>query len=363
MIGQRIESQLRKPLGAAAFLLLAMALDLVALLTHSPHWAIGSILPWLAALFLLWKKPRYFEAEFTAEGLEVFTPPLFLPYSEMQGLRAPHRPSNPYKKGPRAYPIYVYHAAGVVEIPARVNVPSDEIFGFLYRQLPENGSREVPPILQDYLRRKEEEFGPERVWVFRASTLRGPGQPYPRAMVFWLAALVTGLVWTFLGALFGFRDDHFLAWLGAGIILAYLSGLFCLLLWLRRRRLAGAVRKKLHGSCVIVSPDGLALVQGDLQGRMRWDELLDVKLLAKGANFFQLATGPNGPGVMLKIAGASIIIADVYDRPAFIIYQHLRYYWNLDGAEDFVRDRWQLGPPAEEVLPEPQRTDVTRGEF
>jgi hypothetical protein len=343
MIGQKIALRPSKPVGAAIFLVLGMALDLAGVATHNYHWAIASVLPWFAALLFLWNREKPFEAEFTETGLEVAHPVSFIPYEDIQGLQAWRRPANPYKAGPRSYSINVLHTRGFLRIPGRVNVPSDEIFGFLYSRFSPRSSREVHPVLKDYRRRKEEEFGPDQVWTYGARANLGRGSDMPQLRAFWLAVCLSGVVWAVLGGLLEAQGkERNAAWLAVGFSAFFFGGLVWLIFWLLARPLPRRI-KDWQRSCLIICPDGLALVQGDLRGQLRWDELLDVTA-QHGAGHLRSSAGQVGPGLLLKVEGAVIFVADVFDRPLSFIYEQIRYFWKAEEAPDFERKNWRLPP-------------------
>ena len=79
-------------------------------------------------------------------------------------------------------------------------------------------------------------------------------------------------------------------------------------------------------SSLVLSPVGLALVQGDLQGELRWEQLRDVQLVSK-PRFFQMGQENVRTGIWLRVEGAQIVIADIYDRPLPIIFERIKAYW------------------------------------
>ena len=60
-------------------------------------------------------------------------------------------------------------------------------------------------------------------------------------------------------------------------MLAIFGGLFALLFWLIARQVSGANIKGWTKASLVISPLGLALVQGDMKGEMHWDELESLK--------------------------------------------------------------------------------------
>ncbi len=350
MLEKTIESRPAFPLGAVLWALAAAALDVLAAATGIAHWAVLSALPWLVALLLWWKGPRPFRAHLTETSLEVDEPPLSIPYTDLQGLLAPRRPANPFKAGPRAYPIQVLHTGGVLRIPAALDVPSDEVFGFLYRQFSTRTGRDVHPALADYRRHKEREFGPARVWCYRARAHLGAGEEYPSLQTFFQALALSGVPWITWGSIRGEEG-----WIVAGALGGFLfGGLFAFLFWLSsRHKLGAAGLKAWRQASLVVCPDGLALHQGDMTGQLRWDEVRDV-------TYGKSRTTPGLQGIVLKVAGATILIADVYDHPLSLIHQQICYYWRGDPAEDDrVRD-WGPAQRSARAAAPPQAGDGIR---
>jgi hypothetical protein len=68
---------------------------------------------------------------------------------------------------------------------------------------------------------------------------------------------------------------------------------------------------------LVISPAGLALVQGNVRGEMRWAELKDLRY----------KTRTSAAGIVLKFEGAEVGIINIYDRPLYLIYERIREYW------------------------------------
>ncbi|HTU21787.1 MAG TPA: hypothetical protein VMG10_27360 [Gemmataceae bacterium] len=321
MIGQTLESRPLPPLGGTFWLLAASALDVAAVAAGNVHLAVASVLPWLVAVLFFRLRERPFTARLTETALEVEEPPLELRYDDLQGLLAPRRPANPFKAGPRSYLIQVIHRNGILRIPARLNVPSDDVFSFFYSRFSPSGSRDVPSTLLDFLRHRERRFGPDQVLSYRRRDYLGLLKALPRLRACFLALMLAGAAWLIWGIVSGQTE-----WTGGGVVTVVLGGLFSLLFWLDGRRYFGSARKGRQAG-LVVAPDGLALVQGDLVGELRWDEVLEVKL-GRGPATFQFSTSTQPPrGIVLAVEGAAVVITDIYDRPISLIYQNICHYW------------------------------------
>jgi hypothetical protein len=256
----------------------------------------------------------------------------------MQGLLAGRRRSpNPYRAGPRSYPIQVIHENGVVRIPARLNVPSDQVYTFLYSRFSSHGSRDVHPTLADYLRYQERRFGAGRVWSYRARRYRGMPSRHPRFSLFCLAVVLAGLAWGVIGTL---RSEP--GWAVGGFLGAFAFGLCAGALALQARPLA--VPAKLRQASLVITPAGIALAQADMQGQLNWDEVRAVQYkphVPYGSPMFG-GGSLQGAGIVLKVAGALIVIFDVYDRPLPLIHQLIRYYWSGDSEREGADQVWSF---------------------
>jgi hypothetical protein len=341
MIGQTIVSRPRFPFGALLLALFALVADVAAFVngTVTPA-AVFSLLPWLLALLLLWVRDRKNTLHFTEDSVESDRPPVSVPYAEIEAVRASGRPSDPFRAGPRAYPIQVFHPHGILRIPARLSVHSDQVFSFLHRQAGKSRNRTVHPALADYLQQKERKFGEEQVSVFRARSQLGRGKSYPRVCALCLALCLAGLGWLAWG-LFRRQDE---AWAVVGLFCAVIGGMF----WVVLAFLPNGLKEygKLRKSSLVVAPDGLALVQGDLQGQLRWDEIQNMRITNQNHN---LVLGSRITyGIHLQVAGAVIVIGDFYDRPLATIFETIDSFWNVREPDEFEERRPRRSAPRPE---------------
>jgi hypothetical protein len=317
MTGQTIRSRASLPLIVLLLLAAAVALDVAAGLAGRSEFAIGSLPLWCITAALYATRPRRFAATFTDTALEVEVPPQTIPYEKMQGLLAGGRPVDPVRKGARTFPIRVFHEDGVLDIPAETDVPSDDVYRYLYFKIPARSTQPVHADLADHLRRKQREHGVERVWTYGPRT--HAGRPFPsRALRVCAALFVSGLGWIVYGALTAGGEP----WLIFGAVLSVFSVLFGAILAATRR--LQVARVKNGRASLVISPDGLAVLQGSLTGEMRWDEMIDVSLAAKtGAHQFGTDNTPGVGGILLKVSGINILLIDAFDRPLPLIYYQI----------------------------------------
>ena len=321
MIGTSVEGPASFPFGAVLFGMTGLGLVGVAIFTAAVHYAIGALLPFVLAL-LLWKARRpAFSAQFTEKAIETSCPHLVLPYENLQGLAIKLRSQLPNRETPQFFPLQVFHAMGVLEIPSRLNVPSIEIYDFLRHRIPPGHAPEINLTLSDYLQRQEGMFGKDRVWSYgaRQRLSRTQTNRQPRAVC--LAMFLTGIVWMIVAA----AGNGFFGWFVAGVLLVVFGGPFYLLFLLPPALPGGRIRNW-HQASLVICPVGLAMVQGDMEGELRWNEVLNVELRSR-AQGFHLTSETTRPGIVLSVEGARIVIADIYDRPLQDVYENILHYW------------------------------------
>lgn len=328
MIGKTIESQPGSVVGSIGWLVLAVGITALGLLVGQvgPHALLAALPFWLLSFLWVWTRESRFLATFTPTALEVEEPACRVSYDEMQALLARQRPASPFQTGPPHYPVQIVFADGVIRIPPKLNVASDEVYSFLYTRFTSHGSQTIHPDLAEYLRRKEKKYGGERVWSYRARRYRGQGGRAAKARTFFLALFLSGLVWILAGVTL-----HYEGWTFGGIASAIVAGLF--LLYYRFNARLHPVARKLQQASLVITPDGIALAQADLKGQLRWDEVRDVKY-------------QHGKDLVLKVEGALIPVADIYDRPLPLINQLIQYYWTGANREADSRSPWRFDAAA-----------------
>src|SRR5262249_13908744 len=147
MIEQAIEARRPFPKGAIVLFAVAMVLAALAVVFGTVHWAVAAVFPMMWGITLwLFREPA-FSAQFTQTALEISDSHLSIPYQKLQGLWAKGRTGNPTRPGPRFFPMQIAHEEGVLYIPAHLNVPSEEVYQFLYSRFGPSGSRDVNPQL------------------------------------------------------------------------------------------------------------------------------------------------------------------------------------------------------------------------
>ena len=252
------------------------------------------------------------------EGLEIegVEGPTLVPYASIQNIKVGGRLADPVGFRKASCPIAVLHDGRVLHIPSRLNFPSHEVYRFLAERIPDGGGRDVNPVLADYLERQEQYFGPDSVATFRAASGRATGARLGYR-AFCIGVTVAGAAWM----VYGFSGFGETMWGGVGVACA-VAGILLYTVSFAESLAAGSSRK-LKDASLVIGPQGMAMVQGDIQGEVRWPELLEIRFNANpsGVNFGNVHALI--PGILLRVKGATIVIADIYDRPLYVIYNRI----------------------------------------
>jgi hypothetical protein len=220
------------------------------------------------------------------------------------------------------------HRRGVLEIPSPLDVPIQDVYRALIAVLPATGSYRLSQTFADHSQKEAATFGSERVHAFCRRNNVGRSPSTRRGQICTGLLLLCGMLWCLAYAAISPPNvaREYEPWLVFGILLSVLSVLGWFLLYLRQHS-DKTIARSLENAELVISPTGIAVKQGTVQGHLRWEELLDVRLPAKAPFSFVLTGKELTGGIQLIVAGARIRIADVYDRPIALIYRLIRGYW------------------------------------
>jgi hypothetical protein len=318
LVGQTLRGRKSFPLGGVVFGLLILLVLALAAAVGDAHILFWAVLPAVFSLTFLLARPAAFSCAITSQGVELARPRLTLSYGDIQEVFAPDR-----RKGADCFAIHLLYTKGFITIPARLDRPSEDVYRFLVNQpLSLTDDRNVPSVLANFLRIQESLFGPENVWVYRACPSLPLGRAARSGMLIGLALLLTGITWVVAGGVFRASSN----WFAAGMVCVISGPILAFLCWLIGRQHGGSRIKNWRRSCLVLTPGGIALVQGHLKGELKWREVLGMKIRKKPA--FSVAGGQeSGPGLVLSVDGAAIVLADIYHRPLEHIYRLMRRFW------------------------------------
>ncbi len=276
------------------------------------------------SLVLLLSRPPASLVRFSDAGLTFLPTGYFLAYSRIYEVFAPQRAESRNR-----FRIHLLCDGGHLTLSEKLVDDSEELYLFLQSQ--PLGTASIPddidPLFHPFLRQQMGIHRPHEIVVYRwpawtesemiRTTWRHNGAT--RAA---LAFLVTGITWLAIFAV-PWQFSRFyllptsLATCGVALLI-YLLGL------LHKSQARGA--KKSQNATLIVSPSGLALLQGELKGEMRWREITKLKL-QKG--HLSMSANHTTNGLSVQVAGATILIGDFYHWPAEHFELLIRKYSGL----------------------------------
>jgi hypothetical protein len=323
---QVVFARQRPPVFAVLWGVATVVLLVAGLAGHNPHLDLLALAAAAPAIGLWCFRPAGFQAELTEAGLHLARPQQEIPYARIESVTLaglPQDPEGKLKEGP----LMLMHEDGVLEIPGRLNLPAADLYRMLAARAGGEGSGRVHAELSAFYENEARLFGAPRVRTFAARRHLGRRPSTRRSQAcFGLWGLV-GLSWLVLPvALLQGPRDEIAPWIGFGILLLLLGGLGWFLATLSQRH-PDAKLARWQESNIVVGPSGIALVQGDLKGQLRWDELVDLRVGRKKRQLALTSGQLVPPGLHLIVAGAEIRIADVYDHPLPQLAALMRQYW------------------------------------
>lgn len=314
MIGREFQSATRWPWLAIFFLIAALFLFAIAVVTRESGWLAGAILPGLLAAFL-WRASRSpLRIRLGQNELEVLSKQLVLPYNQIVALRRVAR------KG-RSDLLAVATDRWLLELPDSASFPITEIETFLRARIPHFAARQPPAEMQEYYQHQVELFGNEKVAVIPARQQYSSfsiAPPRFRRNAIALACVLTGVAWIVYGASMG---EQKVAFAGFGAMMLVLILLVWAIVRVRPWASPRKVLPKLRNACLIISPQGLAMMQADMNGTLPWEEVLDVKETAIDRSF-RIGSLPNS--LLIKLHGAELLLPDIYQESPTEIAARLR---------------------------------------
>lgn len=312
MLGRTIEARSPVPVSAIVCLLMAAALCGWAVIERNPHPAIAAVLPGLLAIGLWLGQPPSMVVTLEGDGISKLGSMQRIPYKSIASITVEGREY--CGGGPEALkrPVEISHGDQVLILPARMTAPAADLMQFLAERMVPTADRPLPEGLANFAREQQEKFGHERVDIVRARGACAETWTRRRNLAVVLALLAAGSCW-FVGGIAlassARRSEDYAAWIALGVIVIVSSGVVGVIL--RGARLRGGNRQ-LAGhqqACIVIAPAGLAMSQGDMEGVLRWDQIVDAT-----TSIPQFLRMNRVSGLRLRIQGGEVIALDVYER-------------------------------------------------
>src|SRR5687767_3484211 len=278
MIGRLIDA--RSPISRVAIVMLLVALALAAWAAAavSPHPAIAALLPLFLGAALWLGRPGHAIVLIDNEGLQPLGSTQKVRFDEIVAITIGGRRLIDVVALLPPGPIEIHHAGRCLVLPRKTNIDTSELIRFLLSKAPRQPSRPVHSLLTDYFAEQQAKFGLEKVHVIHARELiAAPGR---RRLRRWVTAAIvfTGIAWIALAVALGpmSRDaELYGAWIALGCVAVFLT----VPIYFAMRSgdgTAGSQVAKFPHACIVIGPAGLAMVQGEIQGAIRWDEITKV---------------------------------------------------------------------------------------
>ena len=317
---------------SAAFFVLAVVLGVLGLSGgEATYFALMAGA--LAVGFLFGGRPRIEGAVEAGGGIVLRRPAREIPPGAIRSIEPIVAPEGGDEPG--SFPIRVEHSAGRFTIPASPSIDSAAIHRALVEHHRPEGSDAVVPELADYAGRHRAMFGDDRVLSYRANPdcgrnihVRSP------LLAIGLGMLAVGIAGFVAPRSLGLAGGIVLSpWpvvpLSIGIALV-VSGLVA-----GRLRFRGIARWRESG--LVLTPVGLALIQGPVRGELPWEQLRDVKYRKRRGGVqphFRLSSAEESlRGIHLVVDGARIVVVDLYDRPIDVIHREIVRRWRPEPIE------------------------------
>ncbi len=308
----RFESDDPTPRPAIVFGLIAVGLAALGFMFEEARAAL-----WIALMPLSWAiaaaitNPRGMRGSMKGGRITVENPEREIPIERIRGITATGR--HLFNRS-RPFHITIHYDMDVLTIPPPSNMTSDDLFRAINRVLP-TPLGHVAYTLADHHKQQTGLFGEDRVFYFGAlPTQRGanPGKKLARGLL--LATMLTAIVYMIASYVVPVSEDRSWRLFGWGIGVTITAGVL-FLMSLANRNVYGV--KDWGHSGIVVSPLGIALKQGDIEGELVWAHLQAAELRPARA-----------PRLLrLKVQGAIIDVPDIYDRPISAVYEAIAGYF------------------------------------
>jgi hypothetical protein len=318
MIGKRVESVSRLPTACVTLLALSGLAALCSLVESRTAVAAGTsaILLGLASIIRWLIGERYLSLEFDEDSFVVGPRGQRVCYADIWGLRrepgASHRSS---------YAIEILTGTGAIYVPHDLTVPSRDVEEFLREQMP-RVRMPADQAVRDHVERMIRQFGHDRVWWTNGMPPAKVGSINTRLL---LTAAILFAVSIAIVALTASLPQRQAIGAGCGIAMV-VAATMALISFFTGSFVEAARMKQSELAAVVVSPLGLAVKLGDLQGEARWDQVKDIRFHDKPAKFAFTAHGANR-AIVIKLPGVSLRLGDIFDRSLDQLHERLQGYW------------------------------------
>lgn len=282
-----------------------------------------ALLPFVVVGFIILTWPRRQTWLWEEDGLSLKNGEEKVLFNEIQGVTLRGACPKPEKAKKKGW-LSINHARGTLFLPPNV-IPAVHL---LYQSILDkvsipSGAPESQK-LKKYYEQQLETFGPEKVFAFNPRfdvDHRGNNNAW---VAFWMILFGIGVAWITRGVI----DEKSKPMIVSGIFVVFVSTIGMIVPVVNKSQIKkmplGVVNWREAG--LVVGPMGIAMVQGNDSGILKWEEVKGVAL----GRAFVLAGGNRNPfrrTLFVQVKGADVCVVDIYNYPLAKIYQLIQSYW------------------------------------
>lgn len=271
----------------------------------------------LAAAATIAFRPRFF-AVFSDDAIDVHHPiRRCIKFADIVAIQTLRNFAGTSRRLKRPDALVLYHDRGWCLIPASLDQPLAAVIEFIAARIGFGGSHNVNDRLIEFRDTQEASFGSDRVHCFVSREM-----PSPRYGHRWLIFGTVLVAFAALLPCLGTGD-----WSASDFVGLFLIGPIGVIIAICAAARRSKVPKVLRKSGLVIGPSGLALAQGSVVGELEWRELKDIRHRSMAATRGSVQLTHGLTGLILRVEGAEIGIADIYDRPTIVIERLIRLFW------------------------------------
>lgn len=312
MIGQTIDARPSTSFFIFALPVIAIGLVVWAVLSANPHLAIAAVLPLVVALGVWLGRPKHVVLVIEPDGLQIFGTHHKIRYADIQDIAVGGSLLDRDADSVPALPMQIEYAGGCLIVPPEMNVDRGQFYRFLTSQTPVRPVKPTPVALAPHAEAQVAKFGADKVQIIH--TRRMIVERWRQSRRKWIGGsfFAVGVIWLAIGIgvlVMHPKQDEYTGWVVGGVLMSLFAGVALFFSSAKRARQADQVAMKHPDSCIVISPAGLAMSQGDLRGVVAWREI--EKVAYKNSQF--LSRSGVG-GLQLRVRGGEILVFDIYER-------------------------------------------------
>lgn len=277
-------------------------------------WAIFATVPLSIALISYLARIRPRQIDLTDQGLEDRASFLSIAFSDINGIWSRGINLLNHKFQPADRRLVIEYSGGMLDLYdrdlAKLASFTEQL---LSRVKPGNSTALQAPFVNQYWLEEKGTFGDNLIQVFRQAPgkinkSRSRDVSGPLALVCIPISIILWTIFGFLVSADGFKNNEVMT--GVTMLHAVIFSIVAVISTIVFIAYRGKYSSRGKNAALVISPRGFALAQNNLDGSITWAEVKGIK--------------KSRMGVIVSIAGATIIILDIYDLPADSIFHAMK---------------------------------------